>query len=292
MTAVLGGEAGAVVTISVVMPTLDEAENLAHVLPLLPSWVDELVLVDGGSSDDTVGVARALRPSVRIVEERRPGKGTALQTGFAASRGDIVVTLDADGSMDPREMPALVGPLLAGADLVKGTRFVQGGGTADMTRLRKAGNWGLSRLVRVLFGGRYTDLCYGYAAFWRRVLPLLDGEAPGFEIETLMNVRALTHRLHVVEVPSFEAERIHGEGKLRTMADGWRVLRTILRERAALGVGHRHEVPGVTEPVPEGRGTTGPSVRPVPAVQGVGASATADWAEGDVLFVPGEPSGA
>jgi glycosyltransferase involved in cell wall biosynthesis len=219
------------VRVSVIVPALNEASNLPHVLPRIPPWVHEVILVDGGSADRTVEVARALLPQVRVVAQERPGKGAALQAGFRASTGDIIATLDADGSTDPAELPAFVGCLLAGADFVKGTRFMQGGGTEDMGAVRQGGNWVLRQLVRVAFGGRYSDLCYGYNAFWRRALPVLSGDADGFEIETLMNVRALAAGMRVVEVPSFEARRIHGLSKLSTWQDGYRVLRTIARER-------------------------------------------------------------
>lgn len=217
-------------TVSVVIPAMNEAKNLPHVLPRIPSWVHELILVDGASTDGTADVARALWPGVRVVGQERRGKGAALRAGFAAATGDIVVMLDADGSMDPAEIPDYVGALLAGADLAKGTRFIQGGGTDDMTALRRFGNAGLTRLVCGLYGGAYTDLCYGYAAFWRRVLPALDLTSDGFEIETEMNLRALRGGLRVAEVPSFEADRIHGASNLNTFRDGWRVLATILRE--------------------------------------------------------------
>jgi glycosyltransferase involved in cell wall biosynthesis len=191
--------------------------------------VDEVLLVDGHSTDGTPEVARSLLPAIRIVEQEGKGKGAALRSGFAAATGDIIVMLDADGSMDPAEIHAYVGQLLAGADFVKGSRFMQGGGTSDMTALRRAGNWGLTQLVRGLFGGRFSDLCYGYAAFWVRVLPTLALTADGFEIETEMNLRALQAKLRVAEVASFEADRIHGESNLRTFPDGWRVLKAIGR---------------------------------------------------------------
>jgi len=103
------------------------------------------------------------------------------------------------------------------------------------TRYRRLGNKGFVLLVRALFGARYSDLCYGYNAFWRRVLPQLDLDADGFEIETMLNIRAFKAGLVIKEVPSFEAERIHGVGRLATFPDGWRVLKTIWRERRASG---------------------------------------------------------
>jgi glycosyltransferase involved in cell wall biosynthesis len=221
-----------VVKISAVIPTLNEEKNLIHVLPNIQHWVDEVILVDGHSSDETVAVARELCPAIRVLMQEGRGKGAALRTGFAAATGDIIVMLDADGSTDPSEIPLFVGALLSGADFAKGSRFLQGGGTADMPFYRKLGNWGFVLIVRLAFGGKYTDLCYGYNAFWKRVLPFLDLDCNGFEVETMMNVRALKSGLQITEVPSFEAARVYGIGRLKTIPDGWRVLKTIFREIA------------------------------------------------------------
>jgi glycosyltransferase involved in cell wall biosynthesis len=199
-------------------------------VPLVPGWVREVIVVDGHSADDTRDVARAIRSDVRVLEQQGRGKGAAMRTGFAAARGDVIVMLDADGSMDPREIDAFVRTLADGADFAKGSRFLPGGGTTDMPWYRKAGNFGFVLMVRALFGGHYTDLCYGYNAFSRSAILGLDLDCNGFEIETMMNIRALKAGLRVVEVPSFERERIHGMSNLHTIRDGWRVLRTILRE--------------------------------------------------------------
>ncbi|MCP8894990.1 glycosyltransferase family 2 protein [Shinella daejeonensis] len=227
--------------ISVIVPTVNEAKNLPHVLPRIPGWIDEVILVDGNSNDGTIAVARELMPQIIVIEQPRLGKGAALAAGFAAANGDILITLDADGSADPEEMAGFVGALLAGADFVKGSRFLQGGDTRDMEWYRRLGNWGLLQLVRLRFGGRYSDLCYGYNAFWRDVLPHLRVEsATGFEIETQMNIRALQAGLSIAELPSRERLRIHGVSNLRTFPDGWRVLKTIVR----LGLNQ----PGATRP--------------------------------------------
>lgn len=217
-------------TVSIVVPALNEADNLPHVVPLIPAGIDEVLLVDGHSTDDTVEMAQQLRPDIRIIQQEGVGKGAALRSGFKAARSDIIIMMDADGSTDPNEIPIFITTLLAGADFAKGSRFAQGGGTRDMPWYRRCGNWCFVMLVRALFGGAYSDLCYGYNAFWADVLPDLHLDADGFEIETTMNVRALRVGLNVVEVPSFEDKRIYGRGRLRTFPDGWRVLKTILRE--------------------------------------------------------------
>ncbi len=218
------------IRVSVVVPALNEALNLRHVLANLPDNIFEVVLVPGHSTDDTEIVARSLRPDVRVIHQDRSGKGNALACGFAACRGDIIVTLDADGSADPKEIPAFVGALVAGADFAKGTRAIQGGGSHDMTLLRRLGNRGLTHLANVLHGTHYSDLCYGYNAFWHACLPALNVDIDGFEVETLLNLRAAKSGLRVAEVASFELARIHGRSNLRTFSDGWRVLGTILRE--------------------------------------------------------------
>ena len=219
-------------TVSVIIPALNEADNLPHVLPHIPAWVHEVILVDDHSTDGTAEAAKRLLPSVRVVPNLgAPGKGAAMQRGFDAATGEIVVIIDADGSEHPREIAAFVGALMSGADYAKGTRFIQGGGTTDMSLHRQLGNAVFVGMVRLLFGGQFSDLCYGYNAMWTRVLPHLKLDGDGFEIETMMNIRALQAGLKIVEVPSFEAPRVHGVGRLRTIPDGWRVLKTIFREK-------------------------------------------------------------
>jgi glycosyltransferase involved in cell wall biosynthesis len=135
------------------------------------------------------------------------GKGNALTCGFWAATGDIIVMLDADGSTDPAEIPRFVAALLAGADFAKGTRFTAGGGSADITTIRRIGNWALAKVVNRIWGGQYSDLCYGYNAFWRRCLPFITPDCEGFEVETLINIRAARAELRIHEVPSFEYDR-------------------------------------------------------------------------------------
>lgn len=232
-------------TVSVVIPAKNEAKNLPHVLSGLPHGLHELILVDGNSTDGTVDVAREHRPDVIVIGQTRKGKGNALACGFARATGDFIVMLDADGSTDPAEIPRFVDALRQGADFAKGSRFMPGAGSSDISRLRQAGNFWLNKVVNLLYGTRYTDLCYGYNAFRRDCLDVigLDVGVPadedpsmmlwgdGFEVETLINVRIAKARLRVFEVPSFERNRVFGASNLNAMTDGLRVLRTIHIER-------------------------------------------------------------
>jgi len=218
-------------TVSVVIPTLDEAPNLPYVLNTIPSWVDEIIVVDGRSDDDTERVARVLRPDVRIIEEERPGKGAALRAGLEAAKGEILIALDADGSMDGAEIGAFRDALLSGADYVKGSRFCPGGGSSDITSLRRLGDRGICLLIRVLFGARYTDATYGYLGMWADRVEWIGIDSDGFEVETLIGIRAHRAGLRTVEVPCFESSRIFGSSNLSALHDGLRILRLILSER-------------------------------------------------------------
>jgi len=221
-------ESGVAPSISVVIPTLNEVESLPWVIENLPEWVSELVIVDGLSTDRTENLARSLRPDVVLVHQYQRGKGAALRAGFAAATGDIVVMIDADGSTDPREMDRFVQALVDGADFVKGSRHMQEGGSADFTRLRAAGNKLFVMAANSLYGSKFTDLCYGYCAFWRSHVDKLGLTADGFEIETQLVLGALKAGLEIREVPSFELERRAGTSNLNAARDGMRVLRTML----------------------------------------------------------------
>jgi glycosyltransferase involved in cell wall biosynthesis len=241
--------------VTVVIPALNEARNLPHVAARMPTDIDEIVFVDGNSVDDTATVARLLWPGAKHIVQSRRGKGNALACGFEAATGDIIVMIDADGSTDPLEIPRYVTALISGADFAKGSRFIQGGGSADITKFRRLGNWGLNAIVNILFATRYTDLCYGYNAFWRHCLDVMrlpeTGHADaqwgdGFEVEALINVRVAASHLSIAEVCSFEESRIYGVSNLNAVRDGTRVLRTIRREffqgRAKRRADRRHRV--------------------------------------------------
>lgn len=216
--------------VSLVIPAKNEAQNIGWVLERVPDWIHEVIVVDGLSADGTLEIAKRIYPDVIVVRETRPGKGAALRAGFAEARGEYVAMLDADGSMDPSELGRFIDDLDKGFDVVKGSRFLPGGGTADMTPFRHAGNAWLLRLANLMLRRRFTELCYGYIAFRRSSLNRLGLNADGFEIETQIVARAARMGLRISEVPSMEYPRRFGASNLNAVRDGIRVLRTILRD--------------------------------------------------------------
>ncbi len=219
-------------TVSVVIPTLNEAGNIVHVLSQLAAFPD-IVIVDGNSTDDTVALAREYRPDVRVIERPARGKGDALRAGFEAATGDIVVIMDADGSMDPREVGVFTSMIEIGFDLVKGSRYAVGGGSHDLTRVRSLGNAALCFLANWLFRTEWTDLCYGYLALRRSSIRLLGLTADGFEIESQILGHAAMAGLRIAEIPSIELPRVTGESHLSAPRDGLRIVRALLAARLA-----------------------------------------------------------
>ena len=212
--------------VSLVIPTMNEAANIPHVFPKIPDVVDEVVIVDS-STDNTVDVIRRYRPDAKIIREEPRGKGSALKTGFKHATGDLIVMMDADGSMDPGEIPIFLEPVMNGHDVAKGSRIL--GGSEDFTLTRRFGNWCFVTIVNLLYKTDYTDLCYGYRAFKREALNKLDTESTGFDVETEQSILMKKIGLKVCEVPSYERNRCNGESNLNTFRDGFLILKRIMK---------------------------------------------------------------
>ena len=216
--------------ITALICALNEAINLPYVLPRIPAFVDEVLLVDGHSTDNTVAVARELRPDIHILYQPGEGKDDALRCGFEHASGDIIVTLDADGTTNPEEMPRFIEPLLNGYDFAKGTRFF-GDSPRKMPIHRRFGNWLIVFAANTLHRTDYTDLCCGYNAFWRNVLDAADLRSIGFGYEPEIVLKVRRAGLRIVEVQCFDVGRIGGESKLPNLRQGWGAIKTVVKER-------------------------------------------------------------
>lgn len=217
-------------TVTVLVFALNEEESLPHVLPKVPQWVDEVLVVDGGSTDRTVEIASKLRPDIRILHQSGKGKGNAIKQGVRESGSDIIVTLDADGETDPDEIEQFVEPLLHGFDFVKGSRFIRGR-PVKMPFHRWVGNKILAWTFNMLHGTRFTDVCSGYSAFWKRAFLTLELKLDSFEMEQEMLVKAARAGLKVAEVSHHDKGRIGGVSKTSDVKQGFTDWWIIIRER-------------------------------------------------------------
>jgi glycosyltransferase involved in cell wall biosynthesis len=215
--------------ISVIICTLNEEMNLPHVLPKIPQWVDEILLVDGHSTDNTISVANKLCPQIKVLSQPGKGKGDALKYGSQIATGDVIVDIDADGSTHPEEIPNFIEPLLNGYDFVKGSRFLDTS-PSIMTWHRRFGNWVLRTEINLLFGTHYTDVCSGYNACWKKAWDKIRFPDE-FGYEPLIIIRAEKAGLRIMEIPSRDEGRVNGKSKLPSWRQGWGACTAILKER-------------------------------------------------------------
>jgi len=215
--------------VSALIFTLNEEQNLPRVIPKIPKTIDEVVLVDGHSTDGTIAVAREMMPSIVVLTQPGRGKGNALKCGFEAATGDIIVTLDADGSTDPGELNSFIEPLMRGYDFAKGTRLARGR-PPTMALHRWVGNLLIVGLMNLLFRTHFTDMTSGYNALWRECLGPLHFTGEGYEDEPLLYTRAVKGKLKIAEVPCKYDSRAAGESKSPALRQGWKSIKTILRE--------------------------------------------------------------
>lgn len=216
--------------ITAIVFTLDEEQNLPYVLPKIPSWVDEVLMIDGNSTDNTVRVAKELYPNIRILFQPGRGKGDAMKFGFEMATGDIIVTLDADGATDPQEMQNFIEPLINGYDFVKGTRLLEKSDWHGRWH-----RWFVNKIfvimTNTLYGTKFTDLCAGYNAFWKEPVLKINFTENGYENEPLLYLRSLKAGLKITEVSFRDNGRYHGLTKEMALRQGWIALKTIIRER-------------------------------------------------------------
>ena len=215
--------------ISIIICAFNEEQSITHVLPKVPEWVDEVLLVDGYSTDNTVEVAKKLRPDIKVLYQPGKGKGNAIKYGVEQATGDVIVTLDADGETNPEDIPRFIKPLLAGYDFAKGTRLVNGR-HPNMMRHRYFGNKVLAVTSNILHGTRYTDICSGYNAYWKSSFQRLRLTSDGFAMEQEMLVKAKRVGLKVVEITHQDNGRTGGTSKVSGVKQGFTNLLVIMRE--------------------------------------------------------------
>lgn len=218
-------------SVSLIIPARNEAAGLHAVLSdPIPEFIDQIIVVDGHSADRTVAVVREVCPRAIIATQKGTGKGDAIKLGLSLATGDIVVTMDGDGSHRLSDIAPMVEKLMKGHDFVKGSRALPGAGSDDFTAVRSAGNWCLTAVARWLYGTDWTDITYGFNVYWRRIMVDTSQLSDGFSFEIQAAVRAARGGLAVAEVACFERPRVAGVSKLHAIRDGWAILMVILGE--------------------------------------------------------------
>ncbi len=221
--------------IAAIIPVLNEAASLALLLPEMPDWIDEVIVVDNGSSDDSVAVATAL--GARVITEPRRGYGSACAAGVAATNADILLFLDGDGSDRPTQAARLVDPVASGTvDMVIGSRVLGNRAPGSLSLQQRWGNALACWLMRRIWGAHYTDLG-PFRAIRRSTLLALDLRNHRFGWTIEMQIRAHRQGCLVAEVPVDYRRRLHGKSKISgtvrgVVLAGWHILGTIAVEVA------------------------------------------------------------
>jgi glycosyltransferase involved in cell wall biosynthesis len=224
--------------VTLLICSLNEEKNLPYVLPKIPDWIDEVLLVDGHSRDNTLAMAKRLCPRIKVLTQPGKGKGEALKYGVQQAKGDIIVTIDADGETPPDEAGLFVQPLLDGYDFAKGSRLYKTR-PARMAGYRWLGNKTLAVTCNLLFRTSFSDVCSGYNAFWKKNFLKLDLsygiKEMGCSMEQQMIVRAKKAHMKIKEVPHTSHGRINGDsvisGKWKAIEQGLRDWFIIVGER-------------------------------------------------------------
>ena len=218
-------------TTTLLLPTLNEIEALRTIVPQIrKEWVDEIIVIDGGSTDGTVEFAREHGFIVHSQSGR--GFGVGMRQGMQLAKGDIVVEFMTDGNSLPEDIPRIIAKMREGYDLIIASRYLDGNKSDDDDWLTALGNRIFTTVVNIFFGAHYTDVLVGTRAYRRESALKLDCDAVGLSWPCQSSMRFARAGLRVGEISAHEPKRIGGTRKMKPFKTGWEITKLILRDFA------------------------------------------------------------
>lgn len=217
-------------TTTLAVLVLNEIEAIKIVLPRIQrEWVDEILIVDGGSTDGTIEWCES--HGYKVLRQRRRGYGAGMREAMEVAAGEVIIEFMGDGNSDPAAIPRIVKKLSEGYDLVIGSRYIEGARSADDTWVTRLGNWSFTRLINILFGGSFSDAMMGYRAYRIDTFKTMEVDEDGLTFPTQGSIQFRKYGYRIGEVGVDEPARIGGVRKARNFSTGLQLLRMIFRER-------------------------------------------------------------
>jgi len=215
---------------TLIAATLNEIEAVQVVLPQIDkSWVDEIIIVDGGSTDGTVEYCR--QNGYHVLVQQGRGYGAAIRGGVKIAQGDIIIEFPPDGNSLASKIPELLTEMKKGYDLVIVSRYKDGAKSYDDDIMTAFGNRMFTFLTNKLFNAPYTDVLVGFRAYRKEAFHKLNLDAEGLSWPAQSAIRFAQHGLRVGEIAGDEPPRIGGQRKMRIVRTGFEILFLIFRER-------------------------------------------------------------
>lgn len=217
-------------SVTLIAATLNELEAAKVVLPRIDrSWVDEIIVVDGGSTDGTVEFCTS--QGYIVFRQKEPGYGSAMKEAAERAKGEFIIEFPPDGNSLPEKVPDVIKKLNEGYDFVIASRYAPGARSDDDDIVTAIGNWGFTFVTNLLFWSSYTDVLVGFRGYRKSAYEKLDMTATGLDWSIQMPIQFRKKRMRVADVPAIEPKRIGGVRKMRPFRTGVRILKTLIKER-------------------------------------------------------------
>lgn len=215
--------------VSLIIPTLNEIEGMRQIMPRINrEWVDEIIVIDGNSTDGTFEYAQ--EQGYIALRQKSRGSINAYPEAFRAATGDVILTFSPDGNSVPERIPELVSKMREGYDMVIVSRYCEGARSLDDDFMSALGNRLFTNTINLLFGTRYTDSLVMFRAWRRELLTLVRNDVSQAGFEPAFCILCGKHRLRVAEIPGEEPRRIGGSSKVNKLSSAWAILILILKE--------------------------------------------------------------